>query len=564
MKDPVVGRSLPERERYETEHHPITITDERECGEYSSESSEDGIFANLVSTKCDHFTGSEEFCQPSTIAIITRIPSNLQFFSTRTELFESLTPRVPVEEVSSTTPSIGLSKKGGRANRRMSDASSSPSSVEHGIEDMMLTDSMEVEENKPIGGKDEAEHLTTEEGTTRGFAKTLAPSPTGISTSNPTQLGFPPTHYATKAVTLEKSTLLPTVKNPKHDIDNKMSANDDDAAPLIASSIQEEADRDIEQTTSNDQTLSESELIIDKVLGTKEEDFLSEENAAAKDHEDRKPPFRLPQNNSTESFPKMSVSSTPSNSPPADSTGKKKPRKSSKSSRPKDGQSSGRWTDEEHQAFLRGLHTYGREWKKVASHIPTRTSAQVRSHAQKYFAKLQKEEDSWAGSFVSAEGGGTGAPNAVSIRDDASGHGGVGGSPAAAAAGTVSSSVQANVERIMAHPESVEAEVEDTLRQLRERYEALQRRLEQTSAQRADTPNRKRRSPHHPLVPDDKAISYFAFGFFAKRGTDCLVGPSRGFARGRCGKCRRKRTFGRKHGHGEPPNGINGLQKSQA
>ena len=47
----------------------------------------------------------------------------------------------------------------------------------------------------------------------------------------------------------------------------------------------------------------------------------------------------------------------------------------------------GRWTKQEHENFLIGLQMYGREWKKVASKIKTRTSAQIRSHAQKYFAK---------------------------------------------------------------------------------------------------------------------------------------------------------------------------------
>ncbi|ETV71925.1 hypothetical protein H257_12759 [Aphanomyces astaci] len=51
----------------------------------------------------------------------------------------------------------------------------------------------------------------------------------------------------------------------------------------------------------------------------------------------------------------------------------------------------GRWTDEEHERFLAGLTEHGREWKKVASKIKTRTSAQIRSHAQKYFAKLAKD-----------------------------------------------------------------------------------------------------------------------------------------------------------------------------
>lgn len=50
----------------------------------------------------------------------------------------------------------------------------------------------------------------------------------------------------------------------------------------------------------------------------------------------------------------------------------------------KNNTTSGRWTAAEHEAFLEGLKIYGREWKKVASCIPTRTSAQIRSHAQKY------------------------------------------------------------------------------------------------------------------------------------------------------------------------------------
>jgi hypothetical protein len=40
--------------------------------------------------------------------------------------------------------------------------------------------------------------------------------------------------------------------------------------------------------------------------------------------------------------------------------------------------------------FLHGLRIYGREWKKMAEKIKTRSSSQIRSHAQKYFAKLAK------------------------------------------------------------------------------------------------------------------------------------------------------------------------------
>eukprot|EP00581_Thalassiosira_minuscula_P008429 CAMPEP_0183708754 /NCGR_PEP_ID=MMETSP0737-20130205/4965_1 /TAXON_ID=385413 /ORGANISM="Thalassiosira miniscula, Strain CCMP1093" /LENGTH=1387 /DNA_ID=CAMNT_0025936683 /DNA_START=253 /DNA_END=4416 /DNA_ORIENTATION=+ len=50
----------------------------------------------------------------------------------------------------------------------------------------------------------------------------------------------------------------------------------------------------------------------------------------------------------------------------------------------------GRWTKEEHEAFLAALQLYGKEWKKVAARVKTRTVVQTRTHAQKYFQKLQK------------------------------------------------------------------------------------------------------------------------------------------------------------------------------
>jgi SHAQKYF class myb-like DNA-binding protein len=50
----------------------------------------------------------------------------------------------------------------------------------------------------------------------------------------------------------------------------------------------------------------------------------------------------------------------------------------------------GRWTKEEHEAFLQALKMYGKEWKKVAAKVKTRTVVQTRTHAQKYFQKLSK------------------------------------------------------------------------------------------------------------------------------------------------------------------------------
>ena len=53
--------------------------------------------------------------------------------------------------------------------------------------------------------------------------------------------------------------------------------------------------------------------------------------------------------------------------------------------------SSGRWTKEEHQRFIEALKRFGKDWKKVEDFVETRNSAQIRSHAQKFFNRLQRE-----------------------------------------------------------------------------------------------------------------------------------------------------------------------------
>lgn len=50
----------------------------------------------------------------------------------------------------------------------------------------------------------------------------------------------------------------------------------------------------------------------------------------------------------------------------------------------------GRWSREEHQVFLKALDKFGRDWKKMSTMIKTRTVIQIRTHAQKYFQKLEK------------------------------------------------------------------------------------------------------------------------------------------------------------------------------
>ncbi|XP_047324270.1 protein LATE ELONGATED HYPOCOTYL-like isoform X2 [Impatiens glandulifera] len=50
-----------------------------------------------------------------------------------------------------------------------------------------------------------------------------------------------------------------------------------------------------------------------------------------------------------------------------------------------------RWTEEEHNRFLEAIKLYGRAWQRIEEHIGTKTAVQIRSHAQKFFTKLEKE-----------------------------------------------------------------------------------------------------------------------------------------------------------------------------
>ncbi|OMJ73877.1 hypothetical protein SteCoe_27325 [Stentor coeruleus] len=51
----------------------------------------------------------------------------------------------------------------------------------------------------------------------------------------------------------------------------------------------------------------------------------------------------------------------------------------------------GRWTKAEHRKFLEGLKIHGRNWKLISDIIKTRSSTQVRSHAQKYFIREENK-----------------------------------------------------------------------------------------------------------------------------------------------------------------------------
>ena len=138
--------------------------------------------------------------------------------------------------------------------------------------------------------------------------------------------------------------------------------------------------------------------------------------------------------------------------------------------------SSGRWTASEHEAFLEGLKVYGREWKKVALYIPTRTAAQIRSHAQKYFAKEQKLRSSLPDGSM------------PSTSDDCFMHSDV----------AMSQSFVDTMQSITNHPSEVESRVCEMLASLKKRYKQLEDRLQQV--QSPPSPSPPPPSPNSPAV----------------------------------------------------------------
>ena len=47
----------------------------------------------------------------------------------------------------------------------------------------------------------------------------------------------------------------------------------------------------------------------------------------------------------------------------------------------------GRWSEQEHKRFMEAIEIYGIQWKDIYRYVGTRTSTQVRSHAQKCLPK---------------------------------------------------------------------------------------------------------------------------------------------------------------------------------
>lgn len=79
------------------------------------------------------------------------------------------------------------------------------------------------------------------------------------------------------------------------------------------------------------------------------------------------------------------ATNTTSSSPTDDSCNSKKIRKPYTITKSRES-----WTEPEHDKFLEALQLFDRDWKKIEAFIGSKTVIQIRSHAQKYFLKVQK------------------------------------------------------------------------------------------------------------------------------------------------------------------------------
>ncbi|XP_062226554.1 uncharacterized protein LOC133924844 [Phragmites australis] len=50
-----------------------------------------------------------------------------------------------------------------------------------------------------------------------------------------------------------------------------------------------------------------------------------------------------------------------------------------------------KWTEDEHRLFLESLQLHGRAWPRIQEHIGSKTTVQIRSHAQKFFSKVIRQ-----------------------------------------------------------------------------------------------------------------------------------------------------------------------------
>jgi len=70
------------------------------------------------------------------------------------------------------------------------------------------------------------------------------------------------------------------------------------------------------------------------------------------------------------------------------------------------------WTPAEHERFLEALNRYGRkDVKAIADHVETRNATQVRTHAQKYFIRIKREDPELFAKFFDED-------EAASVKDE--------------------------------------------------------------------------------------------------------------------------------------------------
>lgn len=173
--------------------------------------------------------------------------------------------------------------------------------------------------------------------------------------------------------------------------------------------------------------------------------------------------------------------------------------------------STGRWTAQEHEAFINGLSMYGREWKRVVQLIPTRTSAQVRSHAQKYFhhleqhhqrqlvtshdARIRSTESNQSDSDTFDFNTDTIDDHHQKVNETMDGMNPTASHPSMLDIASMSDSVREQAIRIYNDPSSVHNEVNATLVQLRQRYQELQNRYAALQHYHQSNTNRRHTFP---------------------------------------------------------------------
>jgi SHAQKYF class myb-like DNA-binding protein len=127
----------------------------------------------------------------------------------------------------------------------------------------------------------------------------------------------------------------------------------------------------------------------------------------------------------------------------------------------------GRWNPQEHATFLQGLTRYGRDWKQIARLLESRTPMQVRSHAQKFFAKQQQQQSQQESQTMGVDDEYYQDETTTDAKERM----------------LMMEMMTPTAARILAEPETVEREVQETLQALHERYQQLQQRLLQQQQQ---------------------------------------------------------------------------------